>query len=111
MQEGSAAKGAAVCQRRRALCRVEHKLNLAVGDGIHDMRAPFQYLVDLAGRNALFREIALRPGSCDDLEAETDEKPDGFDHARLVVVLDRDKDCPRSRQSRAAPDLALGEGD
>src|SRR6516225_4228069 len=111
MQEGCPPERTAVGKRRGAFCRIEDQLNLAVRDGVHDMRAALQHLVDLAGGNALLGEIALSSGGCDNPETEVNEKPNGFDQARLVVVLDRDEDRSLARQARAPSDLAFGEGD
>src|SRR5262249_15668610 len=53
MQEGGLPSRATIGQRLGALGRVEHDLNLAVLDGVHDVGPAFQHLVDLGGLDAL----------------------------------------------------------
>src|SRR6266403_695607 len=51
MQEGSAPQGAAVGQRLRPFGGVENQLDVAVHDGVDDMRPALQHLVYLFGRS------------------------------------------------------------
>src|SRR5262245_50953805 len=111
MQEGRLAQRPAVGQGLGALGGVEDDLDLAVLDGVHDVRAALEDLVDLGGLDAVLRQIPLRAGRGDDAEAERAEQPGGIQDARLVGVLDRYEYGAFARQARAAADLALGEGD
>src|SRR5262249_24273504 len=70
MQEGCAPQGAAVGQGGRPLSGVENELNPAICNGIDDVGAPFQHLVDSAGGQTLLAQVALGPGGGDDPETE-----------------------------------------
>src|SRR5512135_3898025 len=59
MQEGSAAQRAAIGQRGRPFGRVKNDLNLAVFDGVDDVRPPFGDFIDLDRGDAVFGKIAL----------------------------------------------------
>src|SRR6266481_7409800 len=52
MQEGSAPQRSAVGQRLGAFGGVEDELDVAIGDGVDDMRPSLQHLVHLLGRYA-----------------------------------------------------------
>src|SRR5262249_5609865 len=73
----------------RPLGGVENELNPAICDGIDDVGAAFQYLIDSAGGQTLLGQVALGPGGGDDPEAERDQKGNGLEHPRLVGVPDR----------------------
>src|SRR5262245_5550665 len=78
MQEGGLPEGPAVGQRLGPLGGIEDDLDLPVLDGVDDMRAPFQHLVDLGGLDPVLGEEALGSGGGDDLEAERAEQPGGI---------------------------------
>src|SRR5712672_4877983 len=59
MQEGSTPQRTAVGQRLRPFGGVEDKLDIAVGDGVDDMRSAFQHFVYLLGGRAIVGEEAL----------------------------------------------------
>src|ERR1700682_1033145 len=59
MQEGSAPQRTAVGQRLRAFGGVENELDIAIGDGVDDMRPSLQHLVHLLGWHAKVGEEAL----------------------------------------------------
>src|ERR1700716_1377420 len=63
MQEGSTPQGAAVGQRLRPFGGVEDQLDVAVHDGVDDMRPSLQHLVYLFGRHAVIGKETLRPRS------------------------------------------------
>src|SRR4051794_15944402 len=107
MQEGSAPKRAAVGQRRRPIRGVEDQLNIAVGDGVYDVRPAFQHLVDLFGRHAVVAQKARRPGRRQHLEAEREQKLHRIEDARLVAFAHRDEYRPSAWYPRATAKLAL----
>ncbi len=111
MQEGRIAQGTAVGQGRSPLGGIENKLNTAVFDGIDDVGAAFQDLVDLGRLDPLFREVTLGSRCRDGLEAKGGQELDGRQDARLVGIPHRDEHRSAARQVGAAADLALGEGD
>src|SRR5262249_41422150 len=94
-----------------ALCGVENELNPPVFDGIDNVGAAFQHLVDLFGRNPVFAQETLGTRRGDDLEPQAGQQPHGIENARLVCVPHRYEHGAALGQARAAADLALGEGD
>src|ERR1700687_6064997 len=60
MQEGSAPQGAAVGQGLRPFGGIENQLDVAIRDGIDDMRPALQYLVNLFGGDAPSVQQTLR---------------------------------------------------
>src|SRR5258705_6400490 len=59
MQEGSTSQRAAVGQRLRPFRGVKDQLDVAIRDGVDDMRPPLQHLVHLFGRYAAVGEETL----------------------------------------------------
>src|SRR3984957_19081337 len=59
MQEGSPPQRAAVGQRLRPLRRIEDQLNIAIHDGIDDMRPPLKHFVHFFGWYAAIGEETL----------------------------------------------------
>ena len=92
----------AVGEGRGTLGGIENQLNPAVFDGIDDVRAAFQHLVDLGRLDPLFGQIALGSRGGDGLEAERGQEPHRLQDARLVFILDRDEDGAVARQIGAA---------
>src|SRR5208282_2871877 len=111
MQEGCTPTRATVVKRRGPLRGVENELDLAVFDGVDNMRAPFRHLVDLDRGDTLFGEVALRSRCRQHPKSQSGEQAGGLDNAGLVGILDRHEDRPRLWQARAAAELALDESD
>src|SRR6266481_3448034 len=70
MQEGSAPQGAAVGQRLRPFRGVEDQVNVAIRDGVDDMRPALQNLVHFFGGYAAIGQEALRARGGHHLEAK-----------------------------------------
>src|SRR6201994_2056350 len=89
MQEGSPPQRAAIGQRLWPFGGVEHQLDLAIGDGVDDVRPALQHLVHLVGRNAVVAEVALGSGGGHHLETERMQQPHRVRDAHLVVAAPR----------------------
>src|SRR6476660_3459775 len=87
MQEGGMAQGPAVGQCRSPLSGVENQLNTAVFDGIHDVGATLQHLVDLDGVYPLFHQVTLGSRGGDGLKTEGGQKLDRRQNARLGGIF------------------------
>jgi hypothetical protein len=70
MQEGGAPQRPGIGQRLGSLGGVENELHLAILDGIDDVRAAFQLLVDLGAGDPPLTQIPLRAGGGNNLESE-----------------------------------------
>src|SRR6266404_8367702 len=70
MQEGSTSQRAAVGQGLRPFRGVEDQLDVAISDGVDDMRPSLQHLVHLFGRDAAVGEETLRTRRRHHLEAQ-----------------------------------------
>ncbi len=110
MQQRGPAQGARVGQRLGALRRVEHELNRAVLDRVHDVWTSFRHFIDFLRRDASAREKARRSARPEGLETKLLQKAQGLDDALLIRVAHGDEDDAALERARASPELALGEG-
>ena len=109
MQEGRPAQGPAVGQRRRPFGGIEHELDPAIGDAVHDVGPALQDLVDLRGVDAVLGEKPLGARSGDHREAEFAQQLDRAEDTRLVRVPDGNEQRPLLGYAGAPSELALGE--
>ena len=70
------AQGPAIRQGRGPFGGIKNQLNTAVFDGIDDMGAAFQHLVDLGRFHTLFRQEALGSRGGDGLETKGSQEFD-----------------------------------
>ncbi len=88
-----------------AVGRVDDELDLAVADGVFDMRTSLENLVDLRGGDAVFSEEAGGAAGRENLEALFDEDADRRQNARLVFVAHGNEDRAFTRQFDAGAEL------
>jgi hypothetical protein len=109
MQEGGATQGSRIRQGLGPLGGVEHQLNAAILDGIHDMRPTFQYFVHAGRGDTVARKEKLRPVGSHNGKAEICQHANGIEDAKLVALLYRNEDCAALGHGGAGAELALGE--
>src|SRR4029077_2439491 len=106
-----AAQRAAVGHGLRALGSVENELDVAVCDGVHDVRTPLQHLANLFGRYSLIGKEALGARGRHYLEAEREQQSHRVHDAGLVALADGDEYGALARHAGAAANLTFGERD
>ena len=106
MQEGGAAERSGIGERLSSLGGIENELHLAVFDGIDNMRAAFELLVDPRRFDAVCAEVALCSRRCDDLESKLASSFTAASTRGLSASRTETKTVP-ARGSRAPPPIWL----